>query len=351
MRKIFLTLLFFSLVFVGKAQLGGTSTYNFLQLNSSARVAALGGSQIAVKDNDPFLAADNPSLLNKEMSNKLALSYLNYLAGISYGYASYTRHYDSIGTFNLGIKYIDYGSFDETDAGGNELGTFTAGEYAFIAAYGRDLDSNFSIGVNLKTIYSSLYDYTSLGLAADFGLTYYSRKREIVLALVTKNVGRQVTTYTEEKKQEDLPYEVQFGISKRLSKVPLRFSLIAQQLQQWDLTYTNPVVEEEETSTLFSDQNEANTKKNNDGFFENFARHLIFNTEFLITENINIRFGYNYLRRTELKIDEKLGTVGISWGFGLRISKFHLSYGRSAYHQAGATNTFSISTRLSDFMN
>ena len=78
---------------------------------------------------------------------------------------------------------------------------------------------------------------------------------------------------------------------------------------------------------------------------------MIFNAEFLITDNFNVRFGYNYLRRTELKIDEKLGTVGISWGFGMRISKFHLSYGRSAYHQAGATNTLSVSTRLSDFIN
>lgn len=347
--KHFLSLFILSFAFNSLiAQLGGNNTYQFLQLNSSARIASLGGNQIAVKDNDPFLAADNPSLLNYEMSNKVAFTYLNYLADISSGYVSYTKHYDSLGTFNLGLKYLDYGTFDETDEGGNDIGTFTAGEYAFIIGYGRDLDSNFSVGANLKTIYSSLYDYTSLGLAMDLGLTYYNPKRLITLALVGKNIGKQIKSYTEENK-ESLPYEVQLGFSKRLAKVPLRLSVIAQQLQQWDLTYTNPAQELQEKS-LLNDDSDGSTKKNKDGFLENLGRHLIFNAEFLITENFNVRLGYNYLRRTELRIDEKLGTVGISWGFGMRVSKFHLSYARSAYHQAGATNTFSVSTRLSDFI-
>ena len=349
MRYFLYSLLFVFILSSAQAQVGGDNTYEFLQLNSSARISALGGNQIAVKDNDPFLAIDNPSLLNKEMSNKLALTYQSYLADISYGFVSFTQHYDSVGTFSAGLKYIDYGSFDETDIAGNQIGTFTAGEYAFVLGYGRDLDSNFSVGANVKTIYSALYDYTSLGFAADLGLTYYNQDRELTIAVVAKNIGTQVQTYTDDS-DEALPYELQVGISKRLPKVPIRFSLIGQQLQQWDLTYTNPAQEIRQESIL-GDDSDTEEDKNENGFFENLGRHLIFNTEFLISDNFNVRFGYNYLRRTELRIDEKLGTVGISWGFGMRISKFHISYGRSAYHQAGATNTFSVSTRLSDFIN
>ena len=40
---------------------------------------------------------------------------------------------------------------------------------------------------------------------------------------------------------------------------------------------------------------------------------------------------------------------GFSWGFGIRISKFHLNYGRASYHLAGASNHFSITTDLSSF--
>lgn len=325
------------------SQIGGDNTYEFLNLNTSARIAALGGNQIAVRDNDPFLAFDNPSLLNSEMHNKVAMTYQSYLADVGVGFASYTRDYDSLGTFNAGIKYISYGTFTETDNGGNEIGEFNAGEYAFVLGYARALDSSFSVGVNVKSIYSSFYDYQSVGLAADLGLTYYSAAKGLTIALLSKNMGAQLTQYNEES--ESLPFELQLGMTKRFAKVPLRFGIIAHQLQQWDLTYENP--NDEEQTTLLSDPEEG---ENENEFFRNLANHLIINAEFLITDNFNVRLGYNFLRREELKIDEELGTVGLSWGFGMRINRFHFSYGRSAFHQAGATNTFSISTRLSDFM-
>ncbi len=350
MGRIILTAFLISITSLAIAQLGGDNTYNFLRLTSSARVSALGGNQIAVKDNDPFLAADNPSLLNKEMDNKLALTYMDYLSDINYGYVSYTKHYDSIGTFNAGLKYIDYGQFTETDISGNELGTFSAGEYAFIIGYSRALDTNFTLGANLKTIYSSLYDYSSVGVAADLGLTYYSDKRKITLAVVAKNFGTQLQTYTEDNR-EAMPFELQIGFTKRLKRVPLRIGIIAQQLQKWDLTYENPNEIIEEDGVLNQGSDNTNDNGQNEGFFENMKRRLIFNAEFLLTDNFNIRLGYNYFRRRELRIDEELGAVGFSFGFGMRVSKFHISYGRSNFHQAGGTNTFSISTRLSDFVN
>lgn len=347
MKHLFpiITLLLFSTV--ASAQIGGNSTYNFLKLNTSARVASLGGNQIAVKDNDPFLAFDNPSLLNEEMDHKLSMTYVDYLSDVNHGFASFTKHFDSIGTFNLAVQYINYGDFTETDIAGNEIGSFTAGEYAYVVGYAYPIDTNFSIGANIKGIYSSLYDYQSFGLAADLGLTYYSKKREVTVALVSKNMGRQINYYTEANNREDLPFEMQLGFSKRFKKVPLRVGVIWQHLQKWDLNYENPIEQEEESSLLSDEPQE---EKNDNEFLENLKRHLIFNAEFLITENFNIRVGYNYFRRRELRIEEELGVVGFSFGLGLRISKFHLSYARSAFHQAGSTNTFSLSTRLSDFI-
>jgi len=348
MNKLFSFFLLFSIAFCSNAQLGGQNSYGFLNLNTSARISALGGNQIAVKDNDPFLAFDNPSLLNEEMDNKLAMTYVSYLADIGVGFASYTKSFDSIGTFNLGVKYIDYGDFTETDNGGNEIGSFSAGEYAFVLGYSRPLDTNFSIGANVKTIYSSFYDASSLGLAADLGVTYFSEQNGITVALLAKNMGSQISSYTESSEDNPLPFEVQLGFSKKLSNVPVRIGIIAQHLQQWDLRYDNP--NENTQSSILSDDDEEDDKREY-AFLENLGRHLIGNLEFLVSENFNVRIGYNYLRRRELRVDEKLGTVGFSWGIGMRVSKFHISYGRSAFHQAGATNTFSVSTRLSDFVN
>lgn len=345
LRPFILAIFIFFTAAENYAQIGGDNTYDFLNLTSSARVAALGGNAIAVMDDDPNPAFENPSLLNKEMDYQLAFNYINYFADISYGTVSFAKHIDSLkGTFNLGIKYVDYGSFKETDIIGNTLGEFTAAEYAFVAGYGRGLDSNFSVGANLKFIYSVLYDYYSTGAALDLAATYRNPANGFTAALLIKNIGTQITTYAVER--ENIPFELQFGISKRFENVPVRLGLIAHNLNNWDLTYENPNEKADESPLFGADQK----KSNKDGFLENLARHFIINAEFLLTENVNFRLGYNYFRRSEMLIEDKLGTVGLSWGFGFRISKFHLSYGRSAYHQAGATNTFSVTTRLSDFV-
>lgn len=330
------------------AQLGGSSIYQFVNLSSSARVAAMGGSQIAVKDDDVFLGIDNPALLNKKMSNKVGLSYVSYLADINYGTATYAYDFEEIGTFNLGVKYMDYGKFIEFDQSGQEVGDFTAGEYAFIVGYGKEVDSNFSIGVNLKTIYSSFYDNTSIGFLADVGMLYQFVEQDLTFALLGKNIGAQLTTYSESAGREKMPFEIQFALTKRLDKVPIRLGLLFQHVQKWDLTNENPNLQNKSSIFGLDDQNE---KENKSEFFENLGKHLVFNAEFLLTENFNVRLGYNYLRRSELKVEEKLGTIGISWGFGMRVSKFHLSFARSAYHQSASTNTFSVSTNISDFFN
>jgi len=53
-------------------------------------------------------------------------------------------------------------------------------------------------------------------------------------------------------------------------------------------------------------------------------------------------------RRQELKIDTKPGMVGFSWGIGVKISKFKISYGHPSYHLAGGGNYFSFSMNLDD---
>ncbi len=346
MKQLLTLLLPFCLLisYSASGQNGGTDTYEFLDLTYSARIAALGGVAIAIKDNDPNLGLANPALLNKEMDNQMTLNYTNYLSDINYGYTSFTKHYDSIGTFNVGLKYVSYGEFVERDAGGNELGTFNAGEYAIVMGYAKELNNNFSIGANFKTILSSLYDYQSFGVALDLGTTYYLKDKGFTASLVVKNIGSQITTYTEDNR-EPIPFEIQAGISKKLKNVPLRFSLTAHSLETPDLTYERQI--KNEGGLLGVTQEE----DNQDGLLENMARHTVVGVEFLPSQNFHIRLGYNYQRRRELLVEEKTGLVGMSFGFGMRISKFHISYGHASYHQAGGINTFSVVTRIADFYN
>jgi hypothetical protein len=343
MRNPILVACLVLICFHTEAQTGGNTTYSFLNLNSAARVAALGGNQIAVKDQDLNLGFYNPSLLDSGVDGQLALSYINYFTDINYGFASYAKHYKGVGTFAATLNYLDYGDFILADETGQQLGTFSAGDYALTMGYGRQMDSLFSVGGNLKFIYSSLEQYSSFGIAADISGTYYNQSRKLVLAAVMKNMGAQLKTYVPDVR-ESLPFEIQLGITKELKHAPLRIGLIAENLQKWNLTgpESEDVVEIDPLTGLAVENKQW-------GFGDRLMRHMVVNGEILLSKNFNVRIGYNYRRRQELKLNDKPGTVGFSWGFGLRVSKFHLSYGRATYHQAGASNHFSVTTRLPDF--
>ena len=326
-----------------KAQIGGTHTYDFLNLINSARVASLGGDVIAIDDNDINLTYHNPALLTPEMNHDLVLNYVNYFTDVNYGYAAYATKIKNYGIFSGGIEYINYGKFIAADEKGIVTGEFKAAEYAINLIYSRAIDSTFRLGINVKPVISTLEKYTSLGLVADFGVTYNKPGSLFTVALVVKNLGSQLKTYTGNR--ESMPFNIQVGFSQKLKHAPLLFTVTFDHLEKWDLSYEKPE-EDNELDPLYTEEYEDTGL---DKFAGQFMRHVIIGLEFNPIENFYVRAGYNYRRRQEMIIESKTSTVGFSWGFGVKISKFHLSYGRATYHLAGASDHFSISTNLDSF--
>ena len=344
--KIFILIVFSLLAFTSKAQLGGGRTYGFLELTNSSRVAALGGNYLSINDDDITLAYANPALITKEMSSRLALNYLNYFSGINAGFVSYGQHFDKAGTFVASMQFINYGVFQETDVSGNELGSFKAAEYALTVGWSKQLWENIALGVNLKNIYSSLDSYTSYGLAADVAANYKNDPNHFSASLIFANIGRQITTYTNGVR-EPIPFNIKFGVSKRFEHAPLRIIVLADNLQQWDLTYSDPNIPVEKDPFT----GEIITTKKGWDFGDKLMRHLVVAGEFAPGKgNFALRLGYNYRRREEMKIASRRAMVGFSWGFGFKVYKFHLSYARATYSLAGATNHITITTRISDFL-
>ncbi len=326
-------------------QTGGRSTYQFLNLPYSSRIAALGGNFSSIKDNDLSLAISNPSLITKDISNNLSLSYINYFSDISYGQVAYAHSFNKIGTFTGSLQFIDYGTFTYADETGQTYGEFKAGEYAFNIGWGRNLDSNFSIGANFKLINSSLENYNSFGFGVDVASIYYNPESKFSTSLIFRNIGRQLSYYTSSN-SEKLPFEIILAFSKQLQHAPFRFSILFNHLEKWDLSYEDPLNPTSKTDPLTG---EKTTKSEFSKFSDNLLRHTVFGVEFVPSKSFNLRLGYNYQRRQEMKIESSLSTVGFSWGFGIRVSKFYLSYARVIQHLAGSSNFFTISTDLNSF--
>ncbi|RMF04032.1 MAG: hypothetical protein D6772_01225, partial [Bacteroidetes bacterium] len=216
------------LFFVGglSAQVGGLFTYEFLNFAPSARISALGGTHIAAVDDDINIAANNPGVLNPLMHEKLSFSHAFHPADIHYGYVTGGYHHKPLRTtFQLGVRYVNYGELDLTNVLGQVEGTFRAAEYGLTLGAGRQLNERFRAGANLRLISSQFETYNSLGLTADLGLVYQDTASNFTFTVLARNMGVQLSTY-QAGNREPLPFEMQAGMAKRLAYLPFQFSII-----------------------------------------------------------------------------------------------------------------------------
>jgi hypothetical protein len=327
----------------------GGKAFQFLEVTNSARVASLGGDAVAIHDDDPELAFHNPAMLNRDMHHHMTLNYVNYFAGINYGYATAAAHLGPKGTIAGGIHYLYYGTFQGADENGVLTGTFKAADYSINVMYSRPLDSMFTFGFTAKTIYSDYESYNSTALAVDAGITYYNADRRFTAGLVLRNMGMQVNDYTPSGSKEPLPFNIAIGVTKRLQYAPFTFYIVANHLERWDLTYETEAEKEAAEDKANGDDSETKSKSKFDNGFDQLMRHMVFGTCLNLGSNFMVRVGYNYRRRQELKIEDKPGMVGFSWGVGVKVSRFRISYGRATYHLAGGTNQFSLGVNLDEF--
>src|ERR1700757_3622181 len=347
MRKI---VLFYLLILsFGKSfsQVGGLSTYSYLNLPIPARTAALGGSSIALKDDDINTAVQNPASLSSKTNNALSGSYINFLGSINYGYLTYGRSFKNIGHFAVGIQDIGYGSISQRDEYGNQTGTFKANDYNFNLTYTYDKDSLLSYGVTLKTLYSKYAQYTSIGNALDFGITYNKASKLFVLSAVVQNLGHEWKTYTGGGPHEKLPFNILLGASKKFKHAPFRFIVTYDYLNRWDLTYTDPNNPPPTVDPFTKAPIKQHPFKK---FMDKAGRHFIVATEISLTKTFFIRVGFNYKMRKELSLTDKQGIAGFSGGLGFKVAMFNFSYSYAQISPVYAMNSLTLSTNLSSFV-
>ena len=321
-------------------QVGGKSVYQFLDLITSPRQAALGGKLITIYDADVNQALFNPATINEKMDNHLSLNYGSLFGEITYGTAAYAYTYDRhVQTFHAGVNYVNYGTFEGYDENGLATSSFTGSEIALSLGYAYNIPrTDIYLGANAKLISSTLENYNSLGAAVELGAIYVDEYNEINIALAVRNVGTQFTTYAGAR--EKLPLEIIAGISQKMEHVPLRWHVTLENLQQWDVSFSNPARAEGNI--------DGGSTPEKVGFFNNALRHLIVGAELFPEKAFNIRMGYNFRRGEELSIEEQRNFSGISLGFGLRFNKIKFDYSYSRYTLAANTSLFGLTINFGD---
>lgn len=322
----------FLISFTLQAQVGGSSVYQFLSLTSSPRQAALGGKSIANYDYDVNQALYNPATINAEMTRRIGLTYVNYLSDVNYGSLSYAfRVKDSINIVHAGVTYVNYGKFDGRDEFGDQTASFTGSETAVSVGYATRIpDTKIQVGLNVKAVSSVLETYKSFGLVGDLGLLYQAPSKRTVFTAVARNFGSQLSTYNGVK--EKTPFEVLAGFSHELENLPVRFNFTLENLQKWNVAFSNPARNEETIDGQVKEEKVTD--------LGNAFRHVIVGAEIMPRKAISFRLSYNFRRAAELKIIDQRTLSGFSGGFGVRFNKFRLDYSYSRFTLASNTSQF-----------
>lgn len=316
--------------------LGGQSAFAFLRLPSFPLINALGGASTSVITTDPAVAAHNPALLRPAHHGQMTASFNAMPGGIRQMGWMMTGNLDRRGVvLSGGVDMFDYGTSVNTDAAGNILGDFRANDLAVrVSAGGRYLQ-RWHYGINIKGAFSRYGIYRSSGLLADAGVNYLDSARGFQAGILFRNMGAQLRAY--DHLPEDMPFDVQLGITQRLKHAPLQFSLTAQRLHRYDILYRD-------TAYL----NDNGGRLSGGGFPEKVLRHMVVAVQGFVGERIDLALSYNFLRSGELGITgASNGMTGLSMGAGVSFRKLKIRYARSVYRPGVAFSQFSITADLS----
>lgn len=317
--------------------LGGYATFNFLKLPNTPQLTALGGINISQSSNDLGMVFNNPALLKVSMHAQVNAVFNNFYSDINVYHLSGCLHHDKLKTnFSAGLNFFDYGRVSETDPSGNILGKFHPVDWVLQVSASRNYLSKWNYGASIKYISSNYGQFRSNAVAMDIGILFTDSADLITASLVAKNMGTQIKSYRGSG-PEDLPFELQAGITKRLKDAPLAFSLTAQKLQHFDISYDD---------TLFNNQNGFGNGSNGFGML---LDHLVLAATVYVTDKIEVYTGYNFLRRRDLNTGNTAnGMNGFSLGAGVLLGKLDIRYARAYYQDRTAYNQFGLNIKMNE---
>jgi len=285
--------------------------FDFLRVDPSAKASSLAGAFDTYTD-DPNAMFYNPASLSTITKSKVSAGFGKYLLDINFGALSYAMKYKDIGWFGIGIKYFDYGSFERADENLVSTGeTFAANDLMLSVGYGNYIYEEINYGITLKYIYSGIAEYKSSAVALDFGLLYMVPGPQIGLSLAVNNLGAQVKSYIDTK--EKLPLDVRVGFSKRLEHTPVRLNVTFAKLTE-----------------------------NREKLIQHLKSFSI-GAEFIFSDNVSARLGYDNESRQDLKLGTSLGIAGFSTGLGIRMADSYVfDYSLNSLGKVGSTHRVNL---------
>lgn len=300
-----------------------------MNVPTHARLAGLGGVNVSLANRDVNFFFSNPALVTDSLAGYASAGYTFYVGDIGQATFSYAHSFDRVGTVTFGVQQLQYGELAGYDATGAEIGSYKSSETALVISKSHTV-SAFTLGVNLKGVFSSLAGFRSGAVLLDIGGTFKHPARDLTIGLVIRNFGFVLSEYSESSHTK-IPFDVQAGITFKPRHMPVRFSLTAYNLTHPGSAYDDPADIEDDRNTLGK-----------------IMQHINFGAEVLLHKNVNVLVGYNVLKQTEFRTDNQ--GSGITVGAAIRIKTFDVTFSRSGYSVSNAAYSFTVAANLNNMI-
>jgi hypothetical protein len=306
----------FCLFVLGMQAQESQEVYSFLRLPVSAHVAALGGDNVSLTNDDATVIFHNPSLIAGVADKTLNVNFMTYMEGSTTASASFVRAYNERGSWGVSAQYMSYGEIKETTTANQQTGTFSPKDIALAGSFAYLISNRISGGITARFISSTIGSYSSAAVAVDLGLNYQDIERGWSVSAVARNLGGQVKAYEEEF--ERIPFDLLVGVSRQLPNAPLTLHATLARLNNWD---------------------------------QAFIKHLAVGADIRLGTSVFVSAGYNFRRSSEMKIYEGEDTsashgAGLSLGGGIELERFKLNIGYAKYHVSTSSLLVNLSYTL-----
>lgn len=214
--------------FVSDVSKRGTTAAPFLTISQGARAAGMGSAFVAVAD-DPSTIFWNAAGIARLNQSGVVFDHTQWIADIGYNFAAFSLNLGSLGAVGVSFISSDVGEMSVTTIEEPE-GTgesFSTADVAASVTWAYNITDNFSIGLNPKIIYQSVWKMSDYALAIDLGVLYNTPFEGITLGASITNFGSKMKL---DGTSSVVLYDANEETSGNNGRIPARL-----QMEEWDL--------------------------------------------------------------------------------------------------------------------
>jgi hypothetical protein len=311
------------------SQAADNTVYRFLNWPVSARMAAMGGFHTAPLETTGLDVIGNPALAGLQQKKAASVSRLALFDELALSTATYSFAYRDMPLVAT-IRWFSYGSLQRMNEQGEVTGDLAAYEGAFSLAGAKQIAPRWYAGADAGLITARYGDLSSKAAVFSGGFYWRDSTKRSAGGFSMHHAGRALRGFYGERfylygrpGDQALPFDVRAGFSHQPEHLPAVLHFTMHSLHRYKLPLPGRA-------------------NDNASVASHLSRHLTVGIELLLSEQFVVRAGFDKYRNDLHRSDAQFEMAGLSFGFGIKTSRFMLDIARSRFSDAGNTTQLAL---------